>query len=143
MGEITYMQSEDAYNLTQTILETGETSSQIVKCQDGKKYTIPYVVYEKTWSCSHYPPNEEVKFTNIKIECDNEDCTKSVEWAAKVKDSNCEMTAHIDNPEQIRITWNTGADSKYDSLTPQELLLLNKAEKTSYAKSNKMKFVGY
>lgn len=56
-GSIVYMPSSDSYTLTQTALETGDVSSQVVKCQDGKKFTIPYVVYEKVFPCRDYPPD--------------------------------------------------------------------------------------
>jgi len=135
-GAIEYLKDQDAYNLTQTIVETGEMSQQIVKCQDGKKFTIPYVVYEKVWSCRHYPPDEEVTFTDISILCDGEDCTKDVDWQAKFKDDNCNFRAHIDSPEKIRITWSTDSASKYDGYTDEELLALNNAKKTPYFKAH-------
>ena len=40
------------------------------KCQDGKKFIIPYVVYEKTFPCNSYPPDENVTFFDISVECD-------------------------------------------------------------------------
>ena len=42
-GSLNYMPLLDAYNLTQRVVETGAISTQIVKCQSGKKYTLPYV----------------------------------------------------------------------------------------------------
>ena len=30
-----------------SVVETGASSSQVVRCQEGKKYRLPYVVYEK------------------------------------------------------------------------------------------------
>ena len=38
-GSLNYMPLIDAYNLTQRVVETGAISSQIVRCQNGKKYT--------------------------------------------------------------------------------------------------------
>jgi len=38
-GSLNYLPLIDAYNLTQRVVETGAISSQIVKCQNGKKYT--------------------------------------------------------------------------------------------------------
>lgn len=125
-GEITYDESSDSYTLTQTIVETGDVSSQIVKCQDGKKYTVPYVVYEKVFACKDYPPDEIVTFRDIEIECDGQDCREDVEWKAEVKDANCDMEAHIDKAANtISITWNTDAKSSYDALSPAELLAKN------------------
>lgn len=46
-GSLAYDESSDSYVCTQTNVDTGESSTQNVRCQDGKKYTVPYVVYEK------------------------------------------------------------------------------------------------
>ncbi len=124
-GVLTYLKDQDAYNLTQTNVATGDTSQQIVQCQDGKKYTVPYVVYEKTWQCSAYPSDGVVTFTDIVAECDGQDCTEKINWSAEVKDANCDMTAHIDSPTQIRITWDTSLESKYDNMTNAELFEFN------------------
>ena len=124
-GTLVYLKDEDAYNLTQTNTATGETSQQIVRCQNGKKYTVPYVVYEKTWQCSSYPSDGVVTFTDIVAECDFEDCTEKIQWTAKVKDPNCDMTAHIDSQTKIRITWDTNMVSKYDNMTDAELFEFN------------------
>ena len=32
---------------------------------------------------------------------------RAVVWEAKVKDANCGMTAHVDTPGQISISWDT------------------------------------
>ncbi len=79
-------------------------SQQTVTCQNGKKFVVPYVVYEKVFDCASYPPDQVVTFTDIKIECDGLECTKAVTWAANVVDANCEMTAHVDkvNVKDIR-----------------------------------------
>ena len=50
-GTLTYEQTKDSYFLNQTVIETGQSSTQTVKCQNGKKYVLPYVVYEKTFPC--------------------------------------------------------------------------------------------
>lgn len=125
-GALVYEASSDSYTLTQTIVETGETSSQVVKCQNGKKFTVPYVVYEKTFPCSTYPPDQIVTFRNIIIECDGKDCNKEVKWNARVKDDNCEMKAVIDEEANtISIKWNVNAVSKYDSMGRKALLEKN------------------
>lgn len=69
-GSLVYQASTDSYVLTQRIVETGQSSSQVVKCQNGKKFTVPYVVYEKTFPCKTYPPDQIVTFRDIIIECD-------------------------------------------------------------------------
>lgn len=69
-GSLVYSASDDSYTLTQTNTANGQASSQVVKCQDGKKFIIPYVVYEKTFPCNSYPPDENVTFFDISVECD-------------------------------------------------------------------------
>jgi hypothetical protein len=98
-GSLVYDASSDAYGLTQTIVETGDSSSQTVKCQDGKAYRVPYVVYEKVFPCRDYPPDGVVTFRNITIECDGQPCTQAVSWQAKVEDANCNMAANIDSAQ--------------------------------------------
>lgn len=124
-GSLQYSDSSDSYTLTQTVVETGKKSSQIVKCQNGKKYTVPYVVYEKLASCRDYPPDGKVVFENITAECDGKDCTNDITWEAKVKDKNCNMQAHINSATSISITWDTSATSKYDNYTATQLYDLN------------------
>ena len=127
-GKMTYDASTDSYTLSQTIVETGQVSSQVVACQSGKKYTIPYVVYEKTFPCADYPPDEVVTFYDVIVECDGQDCTSDVRWEAKVEDANCDMAAHISQNStntEISITWDTSASSKYDSVPIEQLLQMN------------------
>eukprot|EP00163_Fabomonas_tropica_P027436 TRINITY_DN5286_c0_g1_i2.p1 TRINITY_DN5286_c0_g1~~TRINITY_DN5286_c0_g1_i2.p1 ORF type:complete len:284 (-),score=87.89 TRINITY_DN5286_c0_g1_i2:145-969(-) len=124
-GIMTYDASSDSYNVTQSCVETGATSSLQAKVPNGKKVTIPYVVYEKTWPCRDYPSDEKVTFYDIKASCDNQDCTSQVKWEAKVKDANCDFAAHINSNNTIDITWNTQAASKYDGMTLIELHELN------------------
>jgi hypothetical protein len=113
-GSLIYQPNDDSYLLSQTIVETGVVSSQVVACQNGKKYTIPYVVYEKTFPCADYPPDEIVSFRDVYIECDGNDCTSTTQWEAKVEDANCNMAAHINqntSSTEISITWDTSMSS--------------------------------
>lgn len=102
-----------------------------MKAQTGKKYTVPYVVYEKTTRCANYPPDGIITFHNIIVECDGKDCTQDVKWEAKVKDANCNMQAHVEkgafdtSSNEISITWDTSLPSKYDNFTDAELVRLN------------------
>ena len=41
-GAVVYQPESDSYLLTQTAVETGDVSSQVVPCQSGKKFTVPY-----------------------------------------------------------------------------------------------------
>jgi len=126
-GSLVYNAGTDSYVLTQENLSASpvQSSSQTVACQSGKKYTIPYVVYEKTWPCADYPPDHQVIFNITAAECDGVSCVDSIKWAAKVKDANCQFTAHIDSQTSIRLTWSTTEASKYDLLTREELIDLN------------------
>lgn len=124
-GVLDYNSATDSYTLTQTVVQTGRKSSQVVRCQNGKKFTIPYVVYEKVWPCGDYPPDGKVSFTNIKASCDGADCTNEIKWSAKVKDANCNMAAHVNSDGTIDLTWDTSLPSKYDNLTRAELFDLN------------------
>ena len=110
------------------------TSSQVVPCQTGKKYTIPYVVFEKTFPCASYPPDEKTTFHGIAAECDGVDCTDDIVWSAEVKDANCDMTAHIDSQTEISITWDTSMKSAYDRFTDDELVELNSAGRGEFMK---------
>ena len=124
-GSLIYNSASDSYLLNQTIVETGVSSTQHVKCQSGKKFNLPYVVYEKTFPCGDYPPDGVVTFTDIYIECDGKDCTTETTWESKVKDANCAMKANIISPQSISITWDTSLPSKYDNYTRNELVELN------------------
>jgi len=90
-GSLVYDKATDSYDLTQEIVETGVKSTQNVKCQSGKKFTVPYVVYEKSWPCKSYPTDGIVTFTDIKVECDGTDCSDKMQWAAKVN-TTCHST---------------------------------------------------
>lgn len=125
-GVITYENTTDSYVITQTVVETGSSSTQTVKSQNAKKFNLPYVVYEKVWTCADYPPDGVVTFTNISIQCDYADCTNTVKWSAAVKDANCGMAAHVDKyPQQISITWNPKAESVYDNWEVSKLVEYN------------------
>lgn len=124
-GSLKYVASSDSYVLYQEVVETGVVSTQTVKCQSGKKYTVPYVVYEKTFPCRDYPPDGVVTFFNISADCDGTDCTKDLGWQSKVKDPNCNMKANINTDGTISITWDTSMASKYDNMTDVELFDLN------------------
>merc|ERR1711871_33481 len=124
-GSLTYDSDTDSYLLSQKVIETSSTSTQTVKCQSGKKYTVPYIVYEKVFPCKNYPPDEEVRFYNISAECDGEDCTKDIKWSPKIKDDNCNMKANINDDGTISITWDTSLTSKYDAIEVSELVRMN------------------
>jgi len=125
-GSLIYNPTDDSYDLTQTCVETGATSTQNVPCQSGKKYTIPYVVYEKVFPCADYPPDGIVSFFDIIAECDGKDCVSDIVWANEVKDDNCEMATVVhDDQKTIDITWNVKAKSKYDDWTREELHSFN------------------
>ena len=125
-GSLVYDAGADSYVLTQTNVDTGAVSTQTVACQSGKQYTVPYVVYEKTFPCADYPPDENVTFYDIIAECDDAiDCADEIAWTPDVKDANCDMAAHVLDARTISITWDTSATSAYDRLSALELFELN------------------
>ena len=126
-GSLVYDASSDSYICTQTIVETGVKSTQTVKCQNGKKYALPYVVYEKVYPCGDYPPDGIVTFTDIVAECDGKDCAADIQWVGKNKDGgHCNMKANIGaGNKDISITWDTSLPSAYDNHTRTELFDLN------------------
>lgn len=127
-GSLVYDKSSDSYELSQRIVETGEVSKQRVKCQSGKKFTVPYVVYEKIARCNDYPPDGRVTFSNITMECDGVDCAAAAKWQAKGEDANCNMKAHVDQyPSEISISWDTSMASPYDNHSQAQLDAINGA----------------
>lgn len=126
-GKLEYTAATDSYLLSQTIVETGQTSEQNVTCQNGKKYTIPYVVYEKVNRCSEYPPDGKLDFTITRAECDFVDCINDIKWEAKVKDANCNFAAHINSQTSISLTWNTKGASAVDHLSDAQIAELNRS----------------
>jgi len=125
-GSLQYYPELDSYNLTQNVLETGTVSTQIVKCQSGKKFTVPYVVFEKVAKCNAYPPDGIVTFFDIRVGCDFKECTEQIKWTPKVLTPNCNMKAVINKAKNtIAITWDTKAKSKYDNMTAAVLYDLN------------------
>merc|ERR1719272_1002029 len=65
-GFLIYDTATDSYNLTQTVVETGATSYQNVRCQWGKKYKLPYVVYEKTFPAEFVAVVEKARYNDSK-----------------------------------------------------------------------------
>ena len=63
-GALVYSAADDSYTLSQTVVETGETSSQVVQCQSGKKF----VVLSRAFSCYTYSGDGKVSFRNIIVE---------------------------------------------------------------------------
>ena len=64
-------------------------------------------------------------FYDIVAICDGVDCADELTWTPRVKDANCEMTAHILSSRAISITWDVNAKSRYDALSEAELFDLN------------------
>ncbi len=73
--------------------------------------------------------DEIITFRDVYVECDGKDCTNQIKWTTAVQDANCNMAAHVNQTSaatSISITWDTSAPSKYDKMTRDELVLLNK-----------------
>lgn len=98
-----------SYTMTQTDVTTGQNVTTVIPIQKDrsgalKSYTIVYIVFEKTWQCSAYPPEGKVTFYDVIVEYDNQVVAPA--WKASVVDQNCDMTAHIEDENTISITWN-------------------------------------
>ena len=125
-GILEYNSTTDSYDCTQTNTATGVKSYQNVKCQSGKKYVLPYVVYEKVFPCGDYPPDGAVTFTDIIAECDGKDCAAAMTWKPVVFEDHCDFRGHVaSGNSEISLTWNTKMESKYDNFTRAELFDLN------------------
>mmetsp|Transcript_27135 Transcript_27135/g.37882 ORF Transcript_27135/g.37882 Transcript_27135/m.37882 type:complete len:276 (+) Transcript_27135:62-889(+) len=124
-GTLEYNAETDSYLVSEQNIETGQISSQIVPCSDGKQYRTPYVVYEKTFPCNSYPPDEIVTFFDIYAECDGTDCTNEMEWISRINNSNCRMKAKFQDQTTISITWNVDEESQYKNMSISDLFHLN------------------
>lgn len=81
--------------------------------QNGKKYILPYVVYEKVWRCEDYPPDGIVTFVNISVECDGSDCTDKVAWESKVNTHAFHLFPHMYRPKFRKDSDNVSMISFY------------------------------
>jgi hypothetical protein len=110
-GEIVFNGvNEQSYTVSQTDLTQGLTSRMTIPVQKDsngvhKNFTVLYVVFEKLAPCYNYPPDQIVTFTDINVYCDGTLITP--QWTTAVVDEVCDFTAHIVNPHEISITWNT------------------------------------
>ena len=94
-GSLVYHSLSDSYVLSQTVVETGATSTQTVKCQEGKTFVVPYVVYEKTFPCSSYPPDGVVTWMS----------RSSVYWPSHVRPIQCFDVTPAS--ASLRLSWLT------------------------------------
>lgn len=126
-GTLVYNANDDSYLLTQTHMEAGRTSSQVVQCQSGKKYTLPYVVFEKTWACKDYPQDGKVEFYDIVAQCDGIDCADEIQWKAVNMVDMCDFNTHITEGTRrnISITWDPTMNSVYDDWSEEDLFAHN------------------
>eukprot|EP00466_Bigelowiella_natans_P013139 jgi/Bigna1/87444/estExt_fgenesh1_pg.C_200141 len=124
-GTLEYNAETDSYLVSERNTETGQISSQVVPCQDGTQYRTPYVVYEKTFACNCYPPDEILTFYDIYAECDGTDCTNEIEWTPRIMDSNCRMKAQFQDQTSISITWKIDEESNYENMSISDLFHLN------------------
>ena len=112
-GSIVYNgDEENSYTIVQKNLNTGLNSTQTVAVPRGNKYTVLYVVYEKSmWPCRAYPPNERLVFSDIMVECDGQKIAPA--WLPTWVDDHCDNRMHIASPDEIVVTWNTSMKSRF------------------------------
>ncbi|KAJ9472250.1 hypothetical protein DIPPA_29006 [Diplonema papillatum] len=110
-GVVTLNQSANTYTGTITNMATGKSSSMTIPIQkhglgDYKRYTIMYVVFEKSCrSCRQYPPNDKVVFSDIIMEFNNK--TVKPTWTTSFVDDVCNNRAEILDSSTVQITWNS------------------------------------
>uniref|UniRef100_A0A7S1Q0B7 Uncharacterized protein n=1 Tax=Neobodo designis TaxID=312471 RepID=A0A7S1Q0B7_NEODS len=107
--------NEQSYTVRQTDQTQGQSSQMTIPVQrdvwgNYKNYTVLYVVFEKIAQCNEYPPDEIVTFKDINVYCDGELITP--QWTTAVVDEVCDFTAHVINPHEISITWNTQSSKR-------------------------------
>ena len=112
-GKVVYNgDSQQSYTLTQTDVTSGQSSSMTIPVQqadDGtnKNYTVMYIVYEKVAQCAHYPPDQKVTFSDIKVTCSGDAVAPA--WTTSYVEDVCNFRAHVVSPSEVTITWDTSA----------------------------------
>lgn len=111
-GQVTYNgDSKQSYNLIQTdVTQSSKSSSMTIPVQQDnngnyKNFSILYVVYEKVADCGDYPPDGQVVFQDLIVECDNKRITPA--WTTGYVEDVCNNRAHVVSPSEIKITWDT------------------------------------
>ncbi|CAE7586308.1 unnamed protein product [Symbiodinium sp. KB8] len=136
-GSVTYVASNQSYNVYHSDLNTGASVSFSIPVQTGpdgnpKKFNIAYFVMEKSqWQCAQYPPNNQVTFTDIKVEYDG--AAVQPKWTTAFVDDNCNCRAHITNETSIQITWDSGAEANPLLTAKQPMLLGAPAPRSLHA----------
>lgn len=128
-GEVTLIKGangEPTYHQKHVNVATGQTVTQdipIQKAADGsyKQFNIIYFVFEKTWPCYMYPPDNKVTFTNITIDFNFKQLVQP-SWTTAFVDDNCNNRAHIDSADQVSITWNSQGQSSAQALKNAQFL---------------------
>lgn len=114
-GQMTFLgETQQAYRVVQTDLNTGSESSQVYHVQqeengDYKKFTWLYTVFEKYAQCSDYPPSGKVTFEDIKVFCSGKQVYPK--WTTHFFQNSCDFRAHVINNETISITWSTSDEA--------------------------------
>lgn len=125
-GEMTFLgESAQAYKITQTDLNQGITSSQVVPVQTDsngnyKKYTVLYAVFEKYAECYQYPPSGQVVFEDVKVFCSGKQTYP--QWKSGFFQNNCNFRGHVINNDTLSITWSTSGTP----LTSEQKAMNNK-----------------
>ena len=102
----TYTAVHTNLNTKQSVTKTIDVQKETIFGSDYKKYTIMYIVFEKTCrSCAQYPPNDIVTFYDIDLQYEGQRVTPS--WNTSFVDDKCNNRAKIVNASTVAITWES------------------------------------
>lgn len=111
-GTVVYRPESNLYEMTNTCVDTGKSSTLNITIQDDpttgepKVFTDAYFVMEKEASqCDMYSPDGKVSFTNIVIEYDGKPAPPK--WSTHYYDDVCNCRAHIISEDTVELTWDT------------------------------------
>lgn len=125
-GSVTFNAAKQQYTMFHKDLNNKWNVSTTIDVQQKngvyKNYTIAYFVFEKEWPCEFYPPNNQVTFTNIRIDYNNVTVTPS--WSTAFVDDACNNRAHVVSPSEIQITWDSTMQEagKWDDAVVERML---------------------
>eukprot|EP00744_Colponema_vietnamica_P012114 GILI01017009.1.p1 GENE.GILI01017009.1~~GILI01017009.1.p1 ORF type:complete len:267 (-),score=92.51 GILI01017009.1:107-907(-) len=108
-------EAQQSYTVSQVDTAAGGSSSQMsvpVQTDNNgnyKNYSIAYVVFEKTAYCGDYPPEEQITFGNLTMECNGKRITP--QWTTSFVEDCCDFRAHVVDSQTITMTWSTSAPS--------------------------------
>jgi len=103
---VAYDESSNSYNMYIACKETGWSTTNNIPVESGKIYSdIYFVVEHQPNTCSEYPSNGEITFTDIKVSWQNKFSTP--QWKALEYQDACNCQGQIIDSETLKFTWQT------------------------------------